>query len=214
MGAGWGLRPVTVPQTAAPATVTLIGSSVRFCGWSLRDVGNQPTVQALDVAVAAAAAGSLTLTGFATVSLVRVTPAAAWPAGVNQVTLTNVAGGTQTVDIEGGTANAAELSFPLPVPTTGTPVVSVPAIVGGPAFTIEAIGTIAAVSLPEGIAIAKFMDGGQEIGTSSPKVGGTDTRVLSTTGVYVGTSVAITVITGVIAGVIYVVDNDPPEAYP
>ncbi len=211
MPSGWRrIYAVTVPSTTSPASAPVIGSKVRLCGWSLRDLGNQPTVQALDVAVAAAAAGTLTLTGFLTVSLVRVTPAAAWPAGVNQVTLTNVAGGTQTVDIEGGTANAAELLFPVPLPTTGTPVVSVPAIVGGPAFTIEAVGTIAAVSSPETSAIGVLMDGGQIIGEVVPFPGRADNEWLSDDGVYVGTGIALNVIAGTLGGCLYVFDDIEP----
>lgn len=202
-----GTRAVTVPVIAAGATKTIINSACRLYGWSLGDAGFPPSVDALDTAVAAAAAGSLTLTGFLTVSLVRVTPAAAWPAGVNQVTLTNVTGGTQTVDIEGGTANAAELLFPVPVLTTGTPVVSVPAIVGGPAYTIEAIGTISGGSPQAGLASCQLLDGQQVLGLSSPLTGVTDTQWLSDEGIYVGSSVAINCIAGAVSGCIYILDG-------
>lgn len=208
MGLGQGIRAVTAPATLAGSPTTVLNHATRLCGWCLQDEGNLPVVEALDTVVAAAAAGSLTLTGFQTVSLVTVTPAAAWPAGVNQVTLTNVTGGTQTVDIEGGTANPAILSFPLPVPTTGTPVVSVPAIVGGPAYTIEAVGTIAAASFPESQAIGKILDGAQLLGVSAPVKGLTDTQWLSDEGVYVGSNLILSSASGLIGGVFYIRDVD------
>ena len=207
---GEGVRAVTVPVIVAGVTSTLINSSHRLCGWSLADAGNPPATEALDAIVAAAAAGTLTLTGFLTVSLVRVTPAAAWPAGANQVTLTNVTGGTQTVDIEGGTANAVEMFFPVPLGTTGTPVVSVPAIVGGPAYTIESEGTIAGVAPQSGNAVANLVDGGQVLGVSAPLTGVADNVWLADKGVYVGVATAIKVISGAISGCIYVLDNEGP----
>lgn len=97
--------------------------------------------QGFTAVVAAAAAGSLTVsasyvTGF------RIDPAAAWPAGTNQVTITNLNGGTQTYDLPGGTSNPLIVNYPQPVPAPfGVPVISVPAITGGPAYTINATGT-------------------------------------------------------------------------
>lgn len=204
-----GVYAVTVPLLTPGPAKQVTGGMVRLCGWSLGDAGNQPSAQALDVAVAAAAAGSLTLTLFITVSLVRVTPAAAWPAGVNQVTLTNVAGGTQTVDIEGGTANAAEFLFPVPLATFGTAVVSVPAIVGGPAYTIEAEGTLLPAAPQAGQATCQLMDGGQVLGVSSPLSGVADTQWLLDDGVYVGTGVSVLVIAGAVSGCVYVADAVP-----
>lgn len=206
-----GVRAVTVPLVTAGNTTPIIGSSHRLCGWSVSDSGNAPTAQALDVTVAAAAAGTLTLTGFLTVSLVRVTPAAAWPAGANTVTLTNVAGGTQTVEIEGGTTNAVEFLFPVPLPTTGTPVVSVPAIVGGPAYDIEAEGTIAGAAPQSGNAVGNFVDGAQILGVTAPLTGVADNVWLADKGVYVSTSTALKCITGALSGCIYVLDTESAE---
>lgn len=206
-----GVRAVTVPLVTAGNTTLIIGSSHRLCGWSVSDSGNAPTAQALDVTVAAAAAGTLTLTGFLTVSLVRVTPAAAWPAGANTVTLTNVAGGTQTVEIEGGTTNAVEFLFPVPLPTTGTPVVSVPAIVGGPAYDIEAEGTIAGAAPQSGNAVGNFVDGAQILGVTAPLTGVADNVWLADKGVYVSTSTALKCITGALSGCIYVLDTESAE---
>lgn len=208
IGRGEGVRAVTVPVVVAGSAPAIITSAHRLCGWSLADAGNPPVAEALETAVAAAAAGTLTLTGFLTVSLVRVTPAAAWPAGANTVTLTNVTGGTQTVEIEGGTANAAEFSYPIPLLTTATPVVSVPAIVGGPAYTISAEGTIAGAAPQSGNAVANLVDGGQILGVSAPLTGVADNVWLADRGVYVGTSTAIKVISGALSGCIYVIDVD------
>lgn len=202
-----GIRAVTVPVLVAPSTSLIIGSSVRLCGWSLGDSGFPPVNQSLAVAVAAAAAGTLTLTGFLTVSEILVEPAAAWPAGVNQVTLTNVAGGTQTLDIEGGTANPVSVVFPNPLGTTGTPVVSVPAIAGGPAYTIQADGTISGGAPAAGLATSQLLDGAQILGSSSPLSGVADTQWLSDDGVYVGTGVSVKVIAGAVSGCIYVIDG-------
>lgn len=204
-----GVYAITVPATVPGPAKLITGGVVRFYGWSLGDAGIPPVVESLETAVAAAAAGSLTLTGFLTVAQVVVTPAAAWPAGVNQVTLTNVTGGTQTVDIEGGTTNAVVMAFPLPVATTGTPVVSVPAIVGGPAYTIEAEGTISGGVPQAGIATCQLMDGGQIVGVSAPLSGVSDTQWLADTGVEIGTGVSVLVLAGAVTGCIYVADVDP-----
>lgn len=202
-----GIYPVTVPVTNAGAAPSIIGSSVRLCGWSLGDSGFPPVNESLDTAVAAAAAGSLTLTGFLTVSEILVEPAAAWPAGVNQVSITNVTGGTQVFDIEGGTANPVAVTFPNPLATTGTPVMSVPAIVGGPAYTIQASGTISGGSPQAGIAVAQLLDGGQPLGNSAPLNGVTDTQWLSDDGIYVGTGIVVKVISGSVSGCLYVIDG-------
>lgn len=210
MSADQGIRAVTAPAAIAGSPVTIVRHACRLVGWCLQDQGGLPVAQALDTAVAAAAAGSLTLTGFQTVSLVRVTPAAAWPAGANQVTVTNLNGGTQTVEIEGGTANAVEFLFPVPLTTTGTPVVSVPAIVGGPAYTIEAEGTIANASFPESQAIGQLLDGAQVLGISAPQKGFVDVQRISDQGVYVSTGITLSATTGLIGGVIWIRDIDEP----
>ena len=204
-----GIYAVTVPVTVPGAAKLLTGGVIRFYGWSLGDAGIPAVPEALETAVAAAAAGSLTLTGFLTVSQVTVTPAAAWPAGANQVTITNVTGGTQAVEIQGGTANPAVINFPQPVATTGTPVVSVPAIVGGPAYTIEATGTISGGVPQAGLASCQLMDGGQIVGVSSPLSGVSDTQWLADTGVEIGTGVSVLVLAGAVSGCIYVADVDP-----
>ena len=143
LGKTWELRAIHCyagPGAAATLAESAAGAFVT----------GQTSISA-STSVAAAAAGSLTLTGFSYVSSWRIDPAAAWPAGTNQVTITNLNGGTQTYDLPGGTTNP--LIVPYPGPSSGlaapfgVPVISVPAIVGGPAFTINAIG----ISLGNGV---------------------------------------------------------------
>lgn len=205
---GRGIWAVKVPATIPGGPSVIMSASCRLCGWSILDAGNQSVVTDFNVAVAAAAAGTLTLTGAQTVIRVKVTPAAAWPAGVNQVTVSNLQGGTATQDIQGGTANPVEFEFDQPIPTTANPVVSVPAIVGGPAYDIDAQATVAAASFPEGIAVAQFRDGGDNIGITAPVTGRTDTQWLSDEGVYVGNRLIFNVVTGLLSGVAYVRDAD------
>lgn len=207
MGENAGIYAVTVPVIAGGSSSLIIGSAVRLCGWSLGDAGIPPVPEELSVAVAAAAAGALTLTGFLSVSEIIVEPAAAWPAGVNQVTVTNLTGGTQTYDLQGGTANPLVVSFPNPVATTGTPVVSVPAIVGGPAYTIGAVGTISGGSPASGNSVANILDAGQIVGVSAPLAGVSDTQMLSDFGIFIGTGVTVKVINGAISGCLYVYDG-------
>jgi hypothetical protein len=207
-----GIWAVKVPATLGGSQATVFSASCRLCGWSILDQGSQPVVDALSVAIAAAAAGALTLTGFKTVQSVTVTPAAAWPAGVNQVTVTNLQGGTLTVDIPGGTTNAVFISFSPSISTTADPVVSVPAIVGGPAYTIQGVGTINAAIFPELIAVGQFLDGSDKIGVTVPVTGRTDTQWLGDRGIYVGNALIFSVSTGLLSGVAYIRDAYDPEA--
>lgn len=202
-----GVRPVTVPVVAAGNTTGILVSACRFYGWSLGDAGNTPTAQALDTTVAAAAAGTLTLTLWSSVNIVRVTPAAAWPAASGVVTVSNLNGGTQTVEIEGGTENAVEFLFPGGLGIIGTAVVSVPAIVGGPAYDIEAEGLLLPAAPQAGLATCQILDGSQILGLSAPLSGVTDTQWLADRGVYVGTGVSVKCIAGAVSGVIYIMDG-------
>lgn len=114
---------------------------------------------------AAAAAGSLTLTNFAYVNSWRIDPAAAWPAGTNQVTITNLNGGTQTYDLPGGTTNPLIVPYVNPEAAPfGTPVITVPAIVGGPAYSINALG----INLGNGV-----INSAADIYTGQPPISGT-----------------------------------------
>lgn len=204
------IRAVTVPLTTSPNNVLVLGSPCRLCGWSLSDVGGSTVGIEASTAVVAAAAGTLTLTGFAGVSSVLVSPAAAWPAGVNQVTVTNLSGGTQVADIPGGTTQSVLMTFNPISGVSGTPVVSVPAIVGGPAYTIAASGEsqLAASTGPR--SAGTFFDGGQPIGFTAAATGLTDTQWLTDEGVYVGTGISLTVTSGQIQGVVYVADRWQP----
>lgn len=207
MGRDAGIYAITVPLTTGGNSFSVIASPCRLCGWSLGDAGIPPVPEELTAVVAAAAAGTLTLTGFLTVSEIIVEPAAAWPAGVNQVTVTNLTGGTQTYDLQGGTANPLVITFPGSIATTGAPVVSVPAIVGGPAYTISAIGTVSGGTPASGNSVANLMDGGQIVGVSAPLAGVSDTQMLSDFGIFIGTGITVKVINGAISGCIYVYDG-------
>lgn len=206
MRTGRGIWAVKVPATISGQPAVLMSASCRLCGWSILDGGSQPNVTQFSTSVAAAAAGTLTLTGALTVYQVTVTPAAAWPAGVNQVTVSNLQGGTQTQDIEGGTTNAVVFTFGPGIPTTADPVVSVPAIVGGPAYTIDAVASVAAALFPEIVALGQFRDGNDIIGLTAPVTGRTDTQWLSDEGIYVGNSLRFTAASGLLSGVVYVRD--------
>lgn len=204
---GRGIYPVTVAPTIAPNSAAPITSSVRLCGWSLSDAGNRDPTQNNSLAVAAAAAGTLTLAGARTVAFVTIEPAAAWPAGVNQVTISNIAGGTQTFDLPGGTTQPLVVQFIPPINRGAfDPVVSVPAIVGGPAYTIDAEYTTAAGAPRSVDSAATIFDSGQIIGTTAMLAGFSDTQWLSDEGVYVSTNLLVTVLAGTIGGVLYVRD--------
>jgi len=182
-------------------------SPTRLCGWSLLSAfAGESSVEASLQGVAAAA-GTLTMTGFLTLSSVTVTPAAAWPAGANVVTVNNVTGGPVIAEIEGGTETPVTITFNPPASVTGTPTAVVPAIVGGPAYTIDASGqntlTLGVGSATSGA----IMDGGQQVALFSFTGGGDSTRWLTEEGIYVGTALSFTMFTGIVSGVIWVVDN-------
>jgi hypothetical protein len=212
------LRVLNVPVTAAPGVALTLGPRFRLCGWSLAAQGTGATPTSADAQFAAAAAGTLTLTGFTTVGSVTVTPAAAWPAGVNQVTVTNVTGGTTTVDIEGGTENPVVITYVPPVGVTGTPVVSVPAIVAGPAYSIVATGTSGGTAGAATQSAGTFADAGSTMGQTSALAGLTDNVWLTDMGVEITSTLTLTVNTGSMSGCVYVreawpdADNDPYPA--
>lgn len=208
------IRPITVPLTVTGVPKVITSQSCRLCGWSLTAAGGLDVATSASTTVAAAAAGTLTLTGFAEVATVVVTPAGAWPAGVNQITITNVTGGTQTVDIPAGTANSVGFTFVPAVGVTGTPVVSVPAIVGGPAYSIEATGTTALTGGTGPFAAAQLLDSGQPLGQPAALAGLSDTQWLSDDGVYVSTNITLSVSSGQMSGVVFIRDfweTDQPD---
>lgn len=200
-------RAVSVLAQNAGPVVPLITSPCRLRGWSLQaDFAPNVTIEA-SAAFAAAAAGTLTLTGFNAVSSVTVTPAAAWPAGLNQITVTNLTGGTQTVDIPGGTEVPVTFTFLPSSGTAGTPVVSVPAMAGGPAYSIEASGLTISPGTIYLSASAELLDGGQVLGVIAAPVPLTNTQWFGDDGIYVGTGIALHVFTGQMYGVIYISDD-------
>lgn len=200
-------RPVTVPLSGVGLAAPIITSPCRLAGWSLQPaLAADPAISAT-VDVVAAAAGTLTCTGFLAVSSVVVTPAAAWPAGANLLTLTNVTGGPVTCEIEGGTENAAILTFSPPIGVTGTPVATVPAIVGGPAFSIEATGLSSLAGVDNVGASLTLVDGGQTLAAITIPPNASSHVDLGVDGVYVGTSIAANVTFGSVSGAIFVLDD-------
>lgn len=147
------------------------------------------------------------MNGFGAVGSVVVTPAAPWPAGANVVTVNNVSGGPVVAQIEGGTANPVVITFLPPVGVTGTPTAVVPVIAGGPAYTIDATGIGFGGNFAAEESLAEIMDGGQIVGTVAMIGGISNTEWLGDEGIYVGTSLALNVITGSFLGVLYVIDD-------
>lgn len=212
------LRAFNVPATVAPGVALTLGARFRLCGWSLQAAGSGAVPATADAQFAAAAAGTLTLTGFTSVGSVTVTPAAAWPAGVNQVTVTNVTGGTTTVDIEGGTQNAVIITYVPAVGVTGTPVVSVPAIVGGPAYSMVATGTTGGSGTAPATSNGTFADAGTTVGQAGALAGLTDTQWFTEYGVEITSVLTLTVNAGALSGCVYVrecwpSDDDDPQQY-
>lgn len=157
-------------------------------------------------------AGNLTLTFPTSVAWFTVTPAGAWPAGVNQVTITNLVGGTQTFDIEGGTENPVVVNYsPFIGISGGNPVISVPAIAGGPAYTIDAEFTIGG-AVPRSVdSVCEVFDSGQIVGVAGIPAGTSDTRWFGGNGVYVQTALDVVALVGTISGVLYVSDVHPGQ---
>jgi len=200
-------RPVTVPLSGFGLSAPVVTSPGRLLGWSLLAVTGAGNGIEASLQGVAAATATLTLTGFALVSSVTVTPAAAWPAGANVVTVNNVTGGPIIAQIEGGTENPVVITFNPMTGVSGTANVVVPAIVGGPAYTIDASGSPSAGGQAGNTAIANLMDGGQVVGVMSALAGLANTEVLDPEGIYVGTSLAINVISGSVIGVIWWLDD-------
>lgn len=209
------LRAFNVPVTSAPNVALALPPRFRLCGWSLLAAGSGDAPSSASTAVAAAAAGTLTLTGFTSVGSVTATPEAAWPAGANVVTVTNVSGGPVTAAIEGGTENPVIITFTPPVGVTGTPVVSVPAIVGGPAYIIDAYGEAGGTGSIGASTVATLTDAGTTVGVSAPIPGESDTQFFDPMGVELTSGLTVTITAGSMSGCVYVreawPDNLPPE---
>lgn len=90
---------------------------------------------------------------------------------------------------------------------------------GGANVTVKAIGaaTVGAVytasfSMVGGAPMeVNILDGGQPLGQSAAPQGFADTQIMSDDGIYVSTSITITVVDGTVSGVIYVRDGIEPE---
>jgi hypothetical protein len=196
-----------VPTASVGVNNSFVSGRGRLHGWSMQ--GSLTATNAIEASLqgVAAAAATLTLTGFVGVTSVTVTPAAAWPAGASVVTVNNVTGGPIIAQIEGGTTNAVVITFIPTVGVAGTPNVVVPAIAAGPAYTIDASGQSSVAGTATPVSAGQFVVGGQVVGCVAALEGATDTRWLSEEGVYLGGPLSLTVTTGQLSGVAYITDE-------
>jgi hypothetical protein len=196
-----------VPPANVGVNPTFSNGRGRLCGWSL--TGSLTASNAIEASVqgVAAAATTLTLTGFVGVTSVTVTPAAAWPAGAAVVTVNNVTGGPVIAQIEGGTENAVVITFIPTVGVTGTPNVVVPAIAAGPAYTIDASGQSSVAGTATPVSVGQLVVGGQVVASIAALEGASDTKWLSDEGIYLGGPLSLTVAVGQLSGVVYIADD-------
>lgn len=200
-------RAVTIPASAIGLNPPIITSPCRLLGYSVNPgAASDPTI-ALSLQGVAAAGATLTLTGFLAVSSVTVTPALAWPAVAGVVTVNNVTGGPVIAQIPEGTEQSVVISFSPAVGVSGTPTVVVPALAGGPAYTIDAVGLSSLAAADQVGVQATLVDGGQVLACIMTPANSSKAETLSDEGIYVGSSVALNVAVGSLTGVIYVLDG-------
>jgi hypothetical protein len=200
-------RAVTIPASAIGLNAPIITSPCRLLGYSVSPgVLADPTIAA-EVQGVAAAGATLTLTGFLAVTSVTVTPALAWPAVAGVVTVNNVTGGPVIAQIPEGTEQSVVISFSPAAGVSGTPTVVVPALAGGPAYTIEASG-LSSLAAADSVGVqATLVDGGQVLMAIMSPPNSSKTDTVGADGIYVGSSVALNVAVGSLTGVIYVLDG-------
>jgi hypothetical protein len=200
-------RPVTVPLTAAGATTSIITSPGRLIGWSLLSTSATAPPTAVGAA-AAAGNGTATLAAGASISGFDVNGQPASAATYVTVTVTGAAGGTLTYYVAGNAAETMALSVRYPQPLTpASPVVGIAVTVTGqaasPAFTIAAYGSTTSSSDATGF----LYDGGQIVGALAASNGQATEKDLPDEGIYIGTSLAITVLAGSFQGTVYWLDQ-------
>lgn len=207
---GEGTRPVTVPATTAPNSVTPIGSPCRLMGWSLT-AGLGAGKQAQGSVTSPGAAASIAAFG-------------TLPAGEYTLNWTVELSGTiAAAELNNFQANQAGIDLtPSVNPAVAGPYPQPPLQIvipaGGATLNIKTIaaGTVGAVysvtaTLTGGTPMeASIADSGQVIGESAAQQGFSDTQILTPDGVYVSTSITITVLDGTLTGVIYVRDGVEP----
>jgi hypothetical protein len=200
-------RAVTIPAAAIGLNAPIITSPCRLLGYSIAPAAQgDPTIAAALQGVAAAAA-TLTMTGFLAVSSVVVTPAGAWPAVAGVVTVNNVTGGPIIAQIPQGTENPVTITFSPAVGVAGTPTAVVPALAGGPAYTIDAVGLSSVAAADTTGVLANLVDGGQTLMAIATPPNSSKTDNVGGDGIYVGTSIALNVTVGSLTGVIFVLDG-------
>jgi hypothetical protein len=210
MGDFRGLRPITVPVTAAGQTAQLTVESCRLTGWSLapKDVAGfsntgaavAPIANQSLFSIVAVPAGLYTASW--TVTLVG--PAAA----ADQNNFALFVGGLQVAvsDNPGAAGQYPQPPIQIVVPAGGA-IISVRSVGAGTA-TVTYDATLALGGGPPAECV--ILDGGQIVGVSSMAAGAVNTQSLPAEGVYVGSGLAVQVNAGTISGCLYVRDSSEP----
>lgn len=203
---GQGTRALTVPSLSGPASQTLITAPCRLKGWSLLATG-APASEA-DASVPNPGAGAVIV---GTVSL---------PAGDYLVEWTvelegTVAAGTDNdnFQLRANAATAATSLNPGVIGTYPQQSLTIRLTAAGTIVIRAAIlATVGAtyraqiIATPAAPASAQILDSGQVVGSFGAQFGFSDTEFLDEEGVYVSTSLAVSVIQGTVSGCLYVKD--------
>ena len=202
-----GPHPVTVPATTGPATVTILTSPHRLCGWSLasQDVtnsagtGNQtaPAAGTVIASVAAAPQGEYAVEW--TVQLTGTPGAGELDNFGLYVGATLVA----TSLNQGAVGDYVQETVTIKVPAGGA-TVAIKNIGIGTAGAIYAATLVLGGQTPTQ---GYFADGAQQVGVFGIPGGLGETDYLGDYGVYVGTQLNMVVNSGTVSGVVYVKDK-------
>lgn len=200
----WG-HVRALPFTAIGGAVTVVPGECKLCGWSMRNLGgNTPgdfTIGAVAAFVAAAAGSAALPASAAYVTGFDVTMAAIAAAAGGTVTLTGVVGGPYLYNFEGmvGAASHLGVQFNPPlVAIAGSPSIAIGAIVGGGAGNLSIYGMTDATS-----AQAQILDGGNILAEIVLPADDSDSIFLTDRGVHVYNEIAVNPSIGSVEGVIY-----------
>lgn len=206
-----GTYAVTVTQAQATAGSVLVNGPKRLMGWSM--VSGAATTTETEGRVVAPAAGATiaSVTGLVAgdylVTWSVELDGAAAAADLNNFVLTNAAVNVLQSDNPAAAGTYPQLGVVITVAAGGT--VAVKAVGAGTA----GVGYSAqlTVALLAGGAIGNVLDGGQVVGVVSTGQDQTDVQWMGPGGVYVGTSLAVSVTVGKLSGCLYV--RDHPHDY-
>ena len=203
----YGLRPVTVPATTAPASTTIITSPCRLAGWSLTaGLGTGAYAYGESTSPAAGA----TVATFSTVPAGEYTlnwqtqlegTVGAGDENNFKVTLAGVQIGESQNPPAAGVTNQEPIQVTVPA---GGAILAVKTIAAGTASSIySATMTLTSGAGAQGV----LYDSGQPLGVTAMQQGSADTHITLGSSVYVSTNITLTVLDGTISGVIYVDDD-------